>query len=61
MILFNEPPQGVHFDVKWFADGTSLFSVKRDVDALSATLNNDLVEIPEWAYNWKNFFNPHKN
>ena len=34
-----------------FADDTSLFSVTHDVDASSATLNNDLVKIQEWAYN----------
>ena len=39
--------------LKLFADDTSLFSVIHDVDISSATLNNDLVKIKEWAYNWK--------
>ena len=38
-----------------------LFSVIHDVDASSATLNNDLVKIREWAYNWKMSFNPDRN
>ena len=42
-------------------DDTSLFSVIHDVDASSAALNNDLVKIQEWAYNWKMFFNPDRN
>ena len=61
LIYINDLPQGLHSDVKLFADDTSLFSVIHDVDASSATLNNDLVKIQEWAYNWKMSFNPDKN
>ena len=43
------------------ADDTSLFSVIHDLDGLSAALNNDLVKIQEWAYNWKMSFNPDRN
>ena len=38
-----------------------MFSLIHDVDASSATLNNDLVKIQEWAYNWKMSFNPDRN
>ena len=38
-----------------------LFSVIHDVDDLSATLNNDLVKIQEWAYNMIMSFNPDRN
>ena len=44
-----------------FADGTSLFSEVHNVDASHPTLNNDLVKIQEWAYNWKMFFNRDRN
>ena len=61
LIYINDLPQGLHSDVKLFADGTSLFSVIHDVDASPATLNNDLVKIQEWPYNWKMSFNPDRN
>ena len=35
--------------------------VIQNVDASSATLNNDLVKVQEWAYNWKMSFNPDRN
>ena len=38
-----------------------MFSVIHDVNASSATLNNDLVKIPEWAYNLKISFNRNRN
>ena len=57
LIYINDLPQGLHYDVKLFSDGTSLFSVIHDVDALSATLNNDLVKIQELEIS----FNPDRN
>ena len=53
LIYINDLPQGLHSDVKLSADETSLFSVMHDVDASSATLNNDLVKFQEWTYNWR--------
>ena len=61
LIYINDLPQGLHSDVKLFPDDTLLFSVIHDVDASPATLNNDLVKIQEWAYNWKMSFNPDRN
>ena len=61
LIYINDLPQGLHSDVKLFADDTSLFSVIYDVDASSAILNNDLVKIQEWAYNWEMSFYPDRN
>ena len=61
LIYINDLPQGLHSDVKLFADDTSLFSVIHDVDASSATLNNDLVKIQEWAFSWKMSFNLDRN
>ena len=57
----NDLPRGLHSNVKLFADDTSLFSVIHDVDGWSTTLNNDLVKIQEWAYNWKMSLNADKN
>ena len=61
LIYINDLLQGLHSDIKLFADGTLFFSVIHDIDASSATLNNDLVEIQRWFYNWKMFFNPGRN
>ena len=61
LININDLPQSLHSCVKLFADDTLLFSVIHDVVTSSATLNNDLVKIQEWAYNWKMYFNPDKN
>ena len=41
-IYINDLPQGLHSNVQLFADDTSLFSTIHNVDASSATLNNDL-------------------
>ena len=49
LIYINDLPRGPHSDVKLFADDSSLFSVTHDVDASSATLNNDLGKIQEWT------------
>ena len=61
LIYTNELPQGLHSDVKLIADDTWLFSVIHDVDVSSATLNNDLVKIQEYAYYWKMSFYPDWN
>ena len=45
LIYINDLPQGLHSDVKLFADDPTLFSVIHDVDASKATVNNDLVKI----------------
>ena len=47
LIYINDLPQSPRSYVKLFADNTSLFSVMHEVDALSATLNNNLVKIQE--------------
>ena len=58
LIYINDLPQGLHSDVKLFADVFFFLSVIHDVDASSATITNDLIKIQEWAYNWKMPFNP---
>ena len=44
--------------VKLFADDTSLFTIVKDKNESANTLNNDLLLISKWAYNWKMLFNP---
>ena len=43
---------------KLFADDTSLFTVVKDKNESANVLNNDLILISRWAYNWKMLFNP---
>ena len=61
VIYTNDFPQGLHVDVKLYADNTSLFSVIHHVDASPATLNNNIVKNQNWAYNLKMSFNPDRN
>ena len=42
---------------KLFADDTSLFSVVHNANTTAKELNNDLVKINRWAYQWKMSFN----
>ena len=43
---------------KLFADDTSLFSVVPNANTTAKELNNDLVKISRWDYQWKMSFNP---
>ena len=47
--------------MKLFADDNSLFTIVnivKDKNESDNTLNNDLLLISKWAYNWKMLFNP---
>ena len=44
--------------IKLFADDTSLFTIVKGKNETANTLNNDLMLISKWAYNWKILFNP---
>ena len=57
LICINDLPLGFTADVKLFADNTSLFSVVNNASVSASSLNNDLVEIQDWAFNWKMWFN----
>ncbi len=48
------------YDIKLFADDTSLFTVVHDVAQASANLNNDLESVDLWAWQWKMQFNADK-
>ena len=53
LIYINDLPWGLHADIKLFADDTSLFSDVDNIDESASKLNNDLIRIQEWAYQWK--------
>ena len=51
-------PDGLKFNVKLFANDTSLFSVGKNKEESASDITNDLDTISIWAYNWKMSFNP---
>ena len=58
LIYINDLPNELKSNMKLFADDTSLFTIVKDKNESANTLNNDLILISKWAYNWKMFFNP---
>ena len=56
VVYINDLPEGLTTNAKLFAD--SLFSVVHDSTLSSVSLNNDLLKISQWAYQWKMIFNP---
>ena len=44
--------------MKLFTGYTSLFSIANCVNTPTSILNNDLLKIQDWAYQWKMSFNP---
>ena len=58
LVYINDLPEGLTTSAKLFADDTSLFSVVHDSAASTAFLNDDLLKISRWTYQWKMIFNP---
>ena len=58
LVYINDLPEGLTSNVKLFADDTSFFSVIRDSNFSSMSLNEDLSKISQWGYKWKMLFNP---
>ena len=58
LIYINDLADGLQCNPKLFADDTSLFSTVYDINEATNSLNNDLVKITQWAYQWKMSFNP---
>ena len=58
LVYINDLPNELKSSVKLFADDTSLFTIVKDKNERANTLNNDLLLISKWAYNWKMLFNP---
>ena len=53
LIYINDLPNGLQPHPKLYADDTSLFSTVQDITTSTASLNNDLAKISEWAVQWK--------
>ena len=58
LIYINDLADGLSSNAKLFADDTSLFSVVHNANTTAKELNNDLVKISRWGYQWKMSFNP---
>ena len=58
LICINDLPDGLKFNVKLFANDTSLFSVFKNKEESASNITNGLDTISIWAYNWKMSFNP---
>ena len=54
----NDLPEGLTTSAKLFANAASLFSVVHDSATSTAFLNDGLLKISLWAYQWKMIFNP---
>ena len=49
LIYISDLPQGLHADIKLFADDASLFIVVDEIDESASKLSNDLIRIQDWA------------
>ena len=58
LVYINDLSTGLSSNPRLFADDTSLFSVVYDRNTSANELNNDLLKIRSWAYQWKMSFNP---
>ena len=60
-IYINDLPNKLKSNVKLSADDTSLFTKVKDKNESANIINDDLLQISKWAYNWKMLFNPEPN
>ena len=56
LVYINDLPNGLKSNAKLFADDTSLFTIVKDKNESADVLNNDLLLISKWAYDWKILF-----
>ena len=54
----NDLTKDISSTLKLFVDGTSIFSVVDDANVFEMRVNNNLLKISKWAYQWKMSFNP---
>ena len=57
LICINNLDDGFSSNANLFPDDTSLFSDVHNTNTTANELNNDLVKISRWAYQWKMSFN----
>ena len=53
LIYINDLTEGLSSNAKLFAGVTSLFSVIHDSNTSALELNNILIKINRWAFQWK--------
>ena len=53
LIYINDLSTGLSSNPRLFADDASLFSLVRDMTSSASVLNNDILKINNWAYQWK--------
>ena len=57
LVYINDLSKNLSSTAKLFADDTSVFSIVH-ISLSSLQLNDDLIKISNWAYQWKMSFNP---
>ena len=57
LIYINDLPDGLRCNPKLFTNDTSSFSTADNNEA-ATELNNNLIEIMQWAFQWEMSFNP---
>ena len=57
LVYINDSPQELRCNAKLFADDTSIFSTITSPAISSSNLNEDILKITQWAYQWKMSFN----
>ena len=58
LVYINDLTNELKSSAKIFGDDTSLFTIVKNKNESANTLNNELLLISKWAYNWKMLFNP---
>ena len=58
LVYINDLSKNLSSAAKLLADDTSIFSVVHDINQSLLRLNDDLINISNWAYQWKMPFNP---
>ena len=57
LVYINDLPNKLKSSAKPFTDDIPLFTIVNNKNESANTLNNDLLLISKWAYNWKMLFN----
>ena len=58
LVYINDLTDGLSSNAEFFADGTSLVSAVHNASITAKELNDDLVKINRWNYQWKMNCNP---
>ncbi len=58
LVYINDLTADLKFNVKLFADDTSLFTIVGEPNVAAEDVNHDLELINQWAHDWGMSFNP---